>query len=230
VKIEQLLLGNVSLPPQHPRAGDDYPIYGYLIRHPSGLVLVDTGVGPGHRQLDELFRPDDVPLEDALASAGATIGDVAMVINTHLHFDHVGRNARFPGIPMAAQVAERRAAQEPGYTVREWIEFPGADWQLVDGRAEILPGIEVLPTRSHTPGHQAVVVTAADSVEVIAGQALQNRDEFEAGESLEDLPRTGPDSFESVARSIKELHPAAVWFSHDIAPWRPAQEVGPGNR
>lgn len=212
-------MGSVTLPPQHPRAGSHYPLYGYLIRHPDGPILVDTGCGPEHPQIDELFDPKDIDFAEALRSVGIELGEVVMLINTHLHFDHTGRNRLFPGVPIVAQQAEYEAAQVAGFTVPDWIDFPGVEWRLVEGRVEVFPGVEVFPTPSHTPGHQAVIVDFGSYVEVIGGQAVQDCDELESGESKEDLPRSGAEPFASVARRIKDLQPRRVWFSHDARPW-----------
>ena len=125
----------------------------------------------------------------------------------------------FPGVPVVAQRTEWETAQTEGYTVPDWIEFPGVEWRLVDGVVDIVSGVTVMPTPSHTPGHQAVVVRTRDGLEVIAGQALQTCHELEAERSLEDLPALSTESFASVARRIKDLHPDRVWFSHDDQTW-----------
>ncbi len=225
MRITQLLAGDVTLPPQHPRAGDPYPIFAYLIDHPQGPVLVDTGCGPGHEWVDEMFAPADLPIDEALAAVGVAAAEVIMIINTHLHFDHTGQNRLFPGVPVVAQQADYSAAQEPGFTIPEWLGFEDFAWKLVDGDAEVLPGIRVMLTASHTPGHQAVVVETDLGTEVIAGQAVQDADELEAEASKEDLPRSGAEPFEVVARRIKALGPARVWFSHDARAWVPTPPV-----
>lgn len=125
MRIDQLHLGQFTLPSQHPRAGAPYPVYGYLIHHP------------------------------------------------------------------------------------------------VDGEAEVLPGIRVLPTPSHTVGHQAVIIESGRAREVIAGQAVHDRDELEAETSAEDLPTGATSSFHEVAKRIKSLRPNQVWFSHDRRVWEP---------
>lgn len=219
----QLLAGDVTLPPQHPRAGDPYPVFAYLIQHPDGPVLVDTGVGPGHDWVDEMFAPRDIPITKALAGVGVDAEDVVMIINTHLHFDHTGQNRRFPGVPVVAQQADYEASQEEGFTLPNWLGFSDYSWQLVDGEAEVLSGIRVMPTFSHTPGHQAVVVEGGGRLEVVAGQAVQDRDELEMEASKEDLPRTGSEGFDVVARRIKALQPDRVWFSHDSRVWERAE-------
>jgi glyoxylase-like metal-dependent hydrolase (beta-lactamase superfamily II) len=219
--VVQLLAGDVTLPPQHPRAGDPYPLFAYLIRHPEGAVLVDTGCGPGHGWVDEHFAPADIPIDRGLAAAGVSTADVIMIIHTHLHFDHCGQDKLFPGVPVVAQQADFDAAREPGFTLADWLGFDDLNWRLVDGEVEVLPGVRVLPTASHTPGHQAVVVEGDDGVEVIAGQAVQDGDELEMEASNEDLPRSGAEGFDVVAQRIKALGPVRVWFSHDERPWEP---------
>ena len=221
VEVQQLLAGQLSLPPQNPRAGNPYPLLIYLIRHSDGPVLVDTGAGGGHERFDELYSPQDIPIADALASVGVETSEVIMIINTHLHSDHIGQNRHFPGVPIVAQRAEHEATKEEGYTVVEWLEFPGVEWRLVEGEVEVLAGIRVLPTASHTVGHQAVVIEADDRIEVIAGQAVQDRDELEDEASKEDLPRAGSEPFAVVAQRIKALQLDRVWFSHDPRVWEP---------
>src|SRR5919197_6565968 len=109
------------------------------------------------------------------------------VINTHLHFDHCGGNRLFAGVPIYVQRAEREAAREPDYTIPEWAEFEGATYEEVDGEAEILPGIRVVPTPGHTPGHQSVLVDTEDGLVVVAGDVgytWKQFDESPAGQAL----------------------------------------------
>src|SRR3954463_16294535 len=74
-----------------------------LIEHPDGLVLVDTGAGDKETEKfygiygienGPLGAAGPTQLESALAEAGFAAGDVAVVINSHLHFDHAGGNTR----------------------------------------------------------------------------------------------------------------------------------------
>jgi glyoxylase-like metal-dependent hydrolase (beta-lactamase superfamily II) len=162
-------------------------------------VLVDSGVGVGHETIDRLFSPVHRPLDQALAGTGISLSDVVMVINSHLHFDHCGNNRLFPGVPLVAQRTEYDLAHEPGYTITEWVDFPGADWVLIDGEEEVLPGITVLPMPSHTAGHQSVLVRSH-------GQ----------------LTDAEADQTAASARKIKAVDPVRVFFSHDTRIWQPA--------
>ena len=95
---------------------------------------------------------------------------VAVVVNTHLHFDHCGGNRLFPGIPIHVQRRELADARtKDDYTVREWVDFPGATYVEHDGEAEILPGVRLLPAPGHTAGHQIVVVETDEGPVVLGG-------------------------------------------------------------
>ena len=156
--------------------------------------------------------------EWVLGAAGVALSDVTMVINTHLHFDHIGGNRYFPGVPIVAQGAEFTAAQAAGFTIPEWVNFERANLRPVSGAMELAAGVAVMPTPSHTAGHQSVVVRTADSIEVIVGQALHDRTELATGASAEGLP-AAVESFSSVASKIKALRPHRAWFSHAREPW-----------
>ena len=147
---------------------------------------------------------------------------MSAIINTHLHFDHCGDNRLFPGTPILVQRAEYEAAQEPAYTAPDWVTFPGACFQLLDGETEVIPDLTIVPTPGHTPGHQSVVLNTNEGLMTIAGQAAYTADEFARPEDPH--PR-GLDSawdreryLESLQR-LRSLHPRRVYFSHDPSIW-----------
>ena len=95
---------------------------------------------------------------------------VAVVVNTHLHFDHCGGNRLFPGMPIHVQRRELEDARtQDDYTIREWVDFPGATYVEHDGEAEILPGVRLVPAPGHTAGHQIVVVETDEGPVVLGG-------------------------------------------------------------
>lgn len=217
--VEPILLTEVSLPAGHPRAGEHCPVFGFIVWHSEGPVLVDTGVGREHDAIERVFRPRHNPIEDELAHRGIEPDEVAMVINSHLHFDHCGNNRLFAGVPMVVQRTEYDLVHQPRYTIPEWVDFPDAQWELVSGEVEVLSGVRVLPTSGHTPGHQSVVVEAEGTVSVIAGQALYDASEFETEESAEPLSQEEAEASSNSARAIKSLRPISVYFSHDPVVW-----------
>ncbi|WP_430791967.1 MBL fold metallo-hydrolase, partial [Actinoplanes sp. G11-F43] len=154
------------------------PTLGYLIDHPDGPILVDTGMGH-HPYVEEHYRPRRVPLGAALAAAGTTIAGIRYVVNCHLHFDHCGGNPELPGVPVFTQRAELAAARSvEHYTLPELIDHRGARYEELDGAAEILPGVRIMPTPGHTAGHQSVVVRTSDGTVIVAGQSHDHASAF----------------------------------------------------
>jgi N-acyl homoserine lactone hydrolase len=211
-----LHLADVTYPEWHPRTGVG-PVFAFAVRTTAGVVLFDTGIGPAQELIDRLYAPTRYSLTDALASHGIATGDVVAIANSHLHFDHCGGNALFPGVPAYVQSHEYTAALEPRYTVPAWIAFEGANFQMLGGGAEITPGVRVIATAGHTRGHQSLLVESDDGPIVIAGQAVETADEFRAA-----LER--PEDHAEVAdnvRKLLDLAPRRVYFSHDDAYWEP---------
>ena len=159
-------------------AGDRWPGFCETIDHPDGLVLVDTGMIDTTPELDEEWQPTPHPLPDDV------VGRVAVVVNTHLHFDHCGGNRLFAGLPIHVQRGELADARtEDDYTVREWVDFPGATYVEHDGEVEILPGVRLVPAPGHSAGHQVVVVETDEGPVVLGGDVGYSFEELERGDT-----------------------------------------------
>jgi glyoxylase-like metal-dependent hydrolase (beta-lactamase superfamily II) len=198
-------LADVTYPEFHPLAGEDGIVLAFAIRHPEGLVLVDTGIGEGDAWVDEHYRPRVRDVVEALRGAALEPADVRTIVHTHLHFDHCGQDRAFPGVPIVVQRAEREAADVAGHTVPGLVGFPGARYELADGDSEIAPGVSVLATPGHTIGHQSVVVRTDDGLVLIVGQAAQDARSFATGEADESVKR------------LRALEAERIHFSHDRA-------------
>ena len=138
-------------------------------------------------------------LDDALAEVGYTAGDIRYVINTHLHFDHAGGNTYVPAeggtgerdggepetliaFPNATYVVQERELEFAGqrnervaasYLPPNFDPVSRADrWQRVRGEAELLPGIRVVPTPGHVPGHQSVLVQSGGETACFLGDLV----------------------------------------------------------
>ena len=158
--------------------GATWPCLSHTIEHPDGLVLVDTGMIESTPQLDEVFHPTVHPLPDEIVQR------VAHVIITHMHFDHHGANRLFPGIPIHVQRIELEDARtQDDYTIREWIDFPGANYVEHDREAEILPGIRIVPAPGETRGHQVVVVETDEGQVVLGGDVGHSFRELGQGDT-----------------------------------------------
>ncbi|MEO8911300.1 MAG: MBL fold metallo-hydrolase [Gemmatimonadaceae bacterium] len=156
-----------------------------LIEHPSGLVLIDTGVGnketPKFKDIYGIENEGNdgaTMLEDGLREIGAAPEDIAIVINTHLHFDHAGGNTRtrldgsleitFPNATYIVRRGELDYALHPNertaasYFDRNYAPLVARDkLELVTREKQIVKGIRVVPTPGHTPFHQSILIESA---------------------------------------------------------------------
>ncbi len=209
--VDRMLLAELVWPPGTPRAGRTIPVYASVIRHPEGLLLFDTGVGTGSDDVDKEWRPHRYDLDEALGRLGHRRPEVVGIAICHLHFDHCGESRSFPGVPIYVQRAEYEAAKAPDYTVPEWVQFPGAAYRFLEGDAEPWPGVHLLSTPGHTPGHQAVLVDTDEGGVLLTGQAVYDLAEYEGHAPLE-VP--DPACARSVER-LRSLRPRRVYVSHD---------------
>lgn len=206
--------------PSLPWADGDIEVYAYLIEHPDGLILVDTGVGECNELIDALYRPEHHGLAEAIASTGHRIEDVSVIINSHLHFDHCGNNRLFPDVPILVQRREYEAAQEPYYTDPDWVDFPGANILQLDGDHTIASGVRVLSTPGHTPGHQSVLVEGDDGRVLLAAQAAYRPADFAAHEVGErNTPTEDEATWRRSLQRLHDTHPRVACFSHDPTEW-----------
>ena len=104
------------------------------------------------------------------------------------------------------------------YTLPELIDHDGAVYEELDGEAEVLPGVRILPTPGHTPGHQSVVVARSDGTVVVAGQSHDNATLF-TGDVLG--LHAGVGSQPGWLDRLLALDPRQVVFAHDNAVWTP---------
>ena len=217
--IERLTLASVSTVPEwHPehRSFEPFPVFAWVVRHPGGVILVDTGIGLGNEFIDELYRPEITPITDALGSLRLTPADIAAVVLSHLHFDHCGQQDVFEA-PVYVQALEIDAAATPGYTVPEWAAIAEDRLRPVDGGLVIAEGVRLLPTPGHTPGHQSVVIEAEDGRVVLAAQCAFRGDELRSGvpsaANLHDVEsrEVATDSL----RRVRALGPVTLHLSHD---------------
>jgi glyoxylase-like metal-dependent hydrolase (beta-lactamase superfamily II) len=226
-----LYLADITFPDWHPLRGQTGQVLAFALRHPTGLILFETGIGSGSQLIDELYEIDRRDIDAELLAHGHRHEDVRLIVNSHLHFDHCGNNHRFPGVPIYVQAAELQAAHEPYYTVPEWVDFDAADYVVVDGDSRVASGVTVLSTPGHSPGHQSVVFETTDGLVALAGQAIYSKREYEhlqtAGTVSSDDPPPDPERYLASATRVMELRPRRVHFSLDVAVWDAPQTPTP---
>jgi glyoxylase-like metal-dependent hydrolase (beta-lactamase superfamily II) len=153
-----------------------------LIEHERGLVLIDNGAGNKENpKFHEIYGVENAGaqgrtlLEDGLRDVGVRPEDIALMIDTHLHFDHAGGYTWIddggvvrPTFPNARYVVQRGEYEWATHTNERTAAsyFPhnfepivtAGLYDFVTGETEIWPGIRLLPTPGHTPHHQSVLI------------------------------------------------------------------------
>ncbi|HEX9495878.1 MAG TPA: N-acyl homoserine lactonase family protein [Candidatus Limnocylindria bacterium] len=224
-RIRPLHTGHYTMPATDTRFPNDRIIVtAFLIEHPEGLFLFDTGFSATHWQAVETFAPVDIrPIRTVLSENGIRAADVRMIANCHFHSDHSGGNFNFPGVPIfvqRAEVAHLRA--DPDYSHAPSVaDFPGAVLEEVDGEAEPLPGIRIIPTPGHSPGHQSLAVETAEGRVILGGQAFNFTSDYARQRySLELALRGEPHGpYPEWLARFQELDPVRIRFAHDTVTW-----------
>ncbi|WP_371502465.1 MBL fold metallo-hydrolase [Kitasatospora sp. NBC_00374] len=158
-------------------------------------VLVDTGIGNHKTRTNPAWNDLDTDYLTRLTAAGFPPASVDLVVLTHLHTDHVGWNTRtdgngdwIPTFPNARYLTSRTerefwAAQDMDEPRRQMFRdsvHPVEDAELLDlvdvptDGAAIAPGLRLLPTPGHTPGHTAVQLTGRGGAALITGDCIHH--------------------------------------------------------
>jgi glyoxylase-like metal-dependent hydrolase (beta-lactamase superfamily II) len=169
------------------------PLTTFVIRAGGKLILVDTGIGPNLGSLARAGFTGEVGfLPEGLRAAGIDAARVDTVVITHLHSDHIGWNTTGPdGMPAVTFPNGRYIVTRTEWDHREKIagartiarsltpiESSG-QLQLVDDGHEVAPGVSLLATPGHTPGHTSVLVLNGGQGGVITGDAAHHPAEIE---------------------------------------------------
>lgn len=215
------------------------PAAFYLIKHPQGYVLFDTGVNdreiaaPGSvwpRAAIEYFglakRPEQ-SIEGQLAKAGVTAADIRYVVISHLHLDHAGNIGQFPNATFVIQNDELKQAWWPdegfegGYLEEDLKDMRHLHVMRLSGNLDLFGdhSIEVLRVPGHTPGSQILLARLPHTgTALFAGDAAYLRDNLEHDR----LP--GPAGTWSapamlqgyrLIRELRDTEKATVFYSHD---------------
>jgi glyoxylase-like metal-dependent hydrolase (beta-lactamase superfamily II) len=179
---------------------DWLPIHAWLIEHPEGNILVDTGetanvAQPGYlpawhpffRLAASFLVHADDELGPQLKKAGIACDEIRTVVLTHLHTDHVNGlehlslTARFFAARGEIESARGRFGQAMGYLPHHWpvwfrpepIEFEERRFGPFERCKALTQSRDVIivPTPGHTPHHVSVIVDCGDVAIFLAGDA-----------------------------------------------------------
>jgi N-acyl homoserine lactone hydrolase len=198
---------------------EPWPVHGFVVLHERlGAVLVDTGCGAPDQLLKD-YRVVNRKIAEALADHDLAPADIKMVINSHLHFDHCGQNAVFPHAPVYVQRKELERSRRESPWQREWLEYAGARFELLDGDTELAEGLRIISTPGHTVGHQCVVVetNSKEPPDLLIGDAAFTVPVYRRPDRR-DLPPGQHSNRAAWQRSlgrIRDLKPSRIHFCHD---------------
>ncbi|MDQ1455780.1 MAG: hypothetical protein QOH28_1400 [Actinomycetota bacterium] len=206
------------------------PSYGLLIEHDDGLFVFDTGFDLEHTNAVLPFElPEQTPeqtIPAQLRVCGFEPGDVTTLVNSHLHFDHVGGNKHLPDAPVVVHERELEQARnfQPferfGYSDRSW-DYEGATFRTISGDTELARGLWLFETAGHTIGHYSLLVTPdSGRPMVFAFDVVYTAEALEKGvqPGFHYDPVAGVASIERVKQVAAE-NEAEIFFSHDMDAW-----------
>src|SRR5262249_12264040 len=116
-----------------------------------------------------------------LATLDTDVGDIAFLVNSHLHYDHSGGNHQIPNARLVVQRPEWEAGHQPEAIAANYYQPQdydlGHDILVVDGEHDLFGdgSVVCVPTYGHTPGHQALRVRCEHGDVVLAADACYLR-------------------------------------------------------
>lgn len=228
---------NILIPDADKNLFIEMPLPIFLITHPHGNVLFDTGPHPDVFKdafgrwggLAKAFQPvgnESSGILSQLAKIEIRSGSIRYVVNSHLHFDHAGGNQFFKDAAFLVSGKELAFAKNPenegkGYFHADW-DHP-LDYQELDGELDIFGDgkLLIVPMPGHTPGHQILVVRLKEQ-----GTIILSGDSVPFKEHYYDfvVPKNNLDNDQAV-KSVKILHAlveaenAFLIHGHDPEQW-----------
>lgn len=214
------------------------PRPGQALEMVLGCYLVETGDGK-HILIDSGF-PADVPrpagtpparneknVLEHLADLGLRPADIDMLVCTHFDIDHAGYHDAFPQAEFIVQ-REHYALARSGHArfagARAHWDQPALRYRLVDGDTELLPGLTLLETSGHTPGHQSVLLRLPQTGPVLlAIDAVMMQRTFTPDRTawpMDDNEEQLRASTRKLLDLVEREHVALVIFGHDGQQWQ----------
>ena len=203
----------------------------YLIRHPRGTLVWDTGipdslvkrpVGPPPSDGSVRFRVSKT-LASQLEEIGFQPADVTYLALSHMHYDHVGNANMFAGSTLLIQEQERRAAFTDSALAstagRHYAELRSSKTIVLNGAHDVFgdSSVVIMPAPGHTAGHQVLLLRLPKTGPVVLSGDLYH---FAKNRQLRRMPQFNFDR-EMTLRSMDRIEAflartgATLWIQHD---------------
>src|SRR6185295_14287479 len=217
----------------------EVPVMCFAVDTGDGVLVFDTGVheaccGPDPAAhfgamltLFEIRCPRHALVDERLRQAGYTVDQVRWVVNSHLYFDHAGRNAAFPAAIQYVRARElewawERSTKPSGILPGDLAELDAKPWDY-DDTFDLTSGVQLVSTPGHTPGHQAMLVSFTDGRSFVCAA-----DAAYTLQAIVEHTPTGRGT--NLDQSIASLHAltslgAEILTAHDIDQWREVRDA-----
>lgn len=187
---------------------DYLPIWVYVIEHPDGLIVVDTGENAGINHIDNYLSKEsaidrfqfkhaakfDISESDELKhqfeKVGLRVENVKLVVLTHLHLDHTDGLKFFPKQEIVIGALEfNRPTFNMDSTYPTWFKPRKVDYlnKIIDIFDYAYPlstfgNLYYIPTPGHTHGNSSLIFRTDDYDLFFAGDCSYNQDQLISGE------------------------------------------------
>jgi glyoxylase-like metal-dependent hydrolase (beta-lactamase superfamily II) len=223
---------------------DPLPIYAWVIEHPEGLIVIDTGetaraAQPGYFPwwqpafrfaVRETLTPDQ-EIGPQLQRLGLSPRDVRWVIMTHMHTDHAGGLRHFPGASILVARTEYQQALGLRGEVRGYIPQHWPSWfapTLIDFLPQAVGpfpasfpltqagDVILVPTAGHSAGHLAVLLREPAQTIAFAGDLSYSQDLF-LRQAIDGVSANEAQARQSLQRMLAyaQANPTVYLPSHD---------------
>ena len=214
------------------------PVGFYVIRHPKGNVIFDTGNndrtiqdaagwwGPLAKGFGLKMTANDA-IDVQLGKIGLKPADINYVVLGHMHLDHAGNMSKFPNATFVIQNDELKAAwwPDPGYSVYyipgDFVDSKKYNIIRLEGDLDLFNdrSLEVMRAPGHTPGSQFAIVRLPKTGTVVLTSDVAYLKENLDKNLIPPIPGTWSPmamykSYQRV-RHVRDVEKASIFYAHD---------------
>jgi N-acyl homoserine lactone hydrolase len=190
-------------------------------------ILIDTGMAPEAARSPATPSANEKNVLEHLASLNLRPQDIDVLLCTHFDVDHAGYHDHFPSAELIVQREHYTVARKghPRFAAaRSHWDHPALRYRLVDGDVELLPGVTLLETSGHVPGHQSVLVRLPKTGPVLlAIDAVALQRAFSVDRKASPIDDNEPQlraSTQKLLDLVEREQVKLVIFHHDGLQWK----------
>ncbi len=195
-----------------------YPVIAWYLTDGKRKIMIDNGGPPDCPVKQPYEQKEEQRVQNQMAKFGVAPEEIEAVVITHLHWDHTFNNELFTNAKFYVQARELEYSVNPlpihRLTYCHWRRYLRTDYTVLEGDADIAPGVRALLTPGHTPGSQSVSVETEAGTFVLISD-LTNLDEF--WEAVPKVPNGVHHDLSDTFRSFAKVEKIAdyVLTGHD---------------